>query len=83
MTAKTAIYTTTDDVPAAHRCVGYLYIAGDVMPVVFRGSDPENVRAKITAFHEQQAELDRQRASKIDKRTKEGKALLAAMKEAA
>lgn len=83
MTAKIVIYTTSDEVPDAHRCVGYLYIKGEAMPVAFRGSSPENVRNKITAFHDQQEELDRQRATKIDGRTKEGKALLKAQKEAA
>lgn len=84
MTLKTAIFTTTDDVPEMHRHVGYFYWPnGELANVVFRGSDPVALREKIVAFYDDQKVQADAKVTKIDARTKEGKALLAAQKVAA
>lgn len=72
-TIKIAIYTTTDDVGPDERFIGYFYWPqGQVANVVFRGDDPDALRAKITAFADAQLEradnLAAQRAEASQKR---------------
>jgi hypothetical protein len=48
---RVAVYRTADDVPADHRFVGYFYWPhGELANVVFRGSDPDALRARIAGF---------------------------------
>ena len=70
---KVAIYATTDDVAPDQRHVGFFYWPqGEVANVVFRGDDPDALRAKIAAFAEAQLErtdnLAAQRAEASQKR---------------
>ena len=89
MTCKTAIYTTTDDVPASERAVGFFWwpphgkSPSERANVCFRGTDKAAVQLKIETFYNEQMAKDAANATKIDARTKEGKALLAAQKLAA
>lgn len=83
VSVKTVVFEAQDEVPNAYRCVGYPVLGGEFMPVAFRGPDPEAVRTKIAEHFQRMADFDAEKMNKVDGRTKEGKALLAAQKEAA
>ena len=83
-----AVYQTADDVPEAHRFVGYFYWPnGEVANVVFRGAEPDALRSKIAAFATDQLNREASLSATVSARreasTAKLKATLLAKKSAA
>lgn len=65
---------TSSDAPKGHESSGAILLDGEIMPVRFFGSTEEEIREKAQKFWDSELE----RFSKVDGRTKAGKAQKAA-----